>query len=141
MALLKNKIFETSFVVMPQDTNYMPPMVFGGKVMAEMDIAAGMAVRRAIIDSPTAKDAVTTRVTDIEFHVGAKIGDLIFLKAEIIRTGFTSITIQVNGVRELKDGRRQKICNGIFTFVTVKFKDERKFEKVAHELEMGISGQ
>lgn len=114
----------------------MPPMVFGGKVMAEMDIAAGMAVRRAIIDSPTAKDAVTTRVTDIEFHLGAKIGDLIFLKAEITKVGITSLTIFVEGIRELKDGRRQKICNGVFTFVTVKFKDERKFEKVPHELRL-----
>lgn len=136
MSKLKNKFFETSFVVMPQDTNYMPPMVFGGKVMAEMDIAAAMAVRRAIIDSPTAKDAVTTRVNNIEFHVGAKIGDLIFLKAEIVKLGITSITIEVEGVRELKNGRREKICNGIFTFVTVKFKDERIFEKIPHELEM-----
>lgn len=113
-----NSVYETSFVVFPQDTNYMYPMVFGGKVMSEMDIAAAICVRRALIGA-SAEYAVTTRATNIEFHVGAVVGDLVFLTARIVRVGTTSINIDVEGVRELKDGSKEKICNGSFTFVTV----------------------
>lgn len=126
--------FSTSFIVFPQDTNYMYPMVFGGKVMAEMDIAAAMAVRRALIVSHTAKDAVTTRARNIQFHVGATVGDLVELNAKIVKLGVTSIEIDVEGFRELKDGTRERICNGVFTFVTVEFQNERSFSKVPHNL-------
>jgi len=42
---IQNITFQKSFIVFPQDTNYMYPMVFGGKVLAEMDIAAGIRLR------------------------------------------------------------------------------------------------
>lgn len=112
-----NTIFETNFTVFPEDTNYMPPMIFGGKLMSEMDIAAAMAVRRLLYDSPTlARDAVTVAVSNIEFHVGAVVKDLIYLKAEVVSGGVKSIDVHVDGWRERHDGR-EKICNGDFRFV------------------------
>lgn len=136
-----NTVYETSFVVFPQDTNYMYPMVFGGKVMSEMDVAAAVCVRRALIDSE-AKYAVTTRASNIEFHVGAVVGDLVFLTARIVKVGTTSINIDVEGVRELKDGARQKICNGSFTFVTVEdpaqVTEHRKLTLKPHGLHLPV---
>jgi hypothetical protein len=41
-------IASTCFVVFPQDCNANFPMLFGGKVLAEMDRCAGIAVRRTL---------------------------------------------------------------------------------------------
>ena len=73
-----NLIFENSFVVFPKDTNYNPPMVFGGKILAEMDIAAACCARRLLYSSHI-KDAVTVAVNNVSFFIGAEVKDLIFL--------------------------------------------------------------
>lgn len=112
--------FTTSFVVFPQDTNYMPPMVFGGKMLAEMDIAAATAVRRLLYSSPAgAKDAVTVGVESVKFHAGAEVKDLIFLDAEIVKVGIKSVSVQVKGYREhpsREQPLRELMCEGLFHF-------------------------
>lgn len=135
-----NKVFETTFTVFPQDTNYMFPMVFGGKVLSEMDIAAAMAVRRACNHSLTAKHAVTTVAGPVEFYIGAEVGDLILLRAEIVRLGNSTVYVDVVGERENKDGFRERICRGPFVFVTVEFLEHlvngKKHKPVNHGLTM-----
>lgn len=117
-------IFNHTFTVFPEHSNYMPPMIFGGKLLAEMDICAAMTARRFLYSSPTgARDAVTVAVTGINFYIGAVIKDLIFLTGEVVRTGASSIDIQVIGHRERASGEhptsyREKICDGFFRFVS-----------------------
>lgn len=114
------RTFETTFTVFPHMTNYMYPMVFGGEMLSQMDIAAAMNVRRALYDSPTGCDnAVTVHCTDINFLVGAQVGDLILLKSEIYQVGTKSISVQVEGYRERADGV-EKLCDGRFIFVAQK---------------------
>jgi acyl-coenzyme A thioesterase PaaI-like protein len=123
--------FTHTFTVFPEHTNYMPPMIFGGKLLAEMDICAAMTVRRFLYSSRTAKDAVTVAVNNVSFYVGAVIGDLIFLEGEIVHTGNSAVDVHVTGWREshldigeLADAdltsppKREKICDGDFRFCT-----------------------
>jgi len=111
--------FETSFVVMPKDCNYLGDMLFGGALLAHMDIAAAMAVRRTLYSSEV-KTALTVAVNNVTFLVGATIGDLIFLKATIIKLGIKSLTILVEGHRENQyNGTIDKICTGEFVFCAV----------------------
>lgn len=96
-----NLTHETSFAVFPGDCNYHYPMVFGGKMLAEMDRCAATAVRRFLYDSPTgAKHALTVGVDKMTFHKGAEVGDLIFLVGTIIRVGTKAITVKVVAERE-----------------------------------------
>ncbi len=102
----------------PQDTNYMPPMVFGGKMLSEMDIAAACAVRRFLYSSPTGvRDAVTVQVTDVTFFAGAEIKDLIHVHALVVKAGIKSVDVAVTCFRENPDGTHDKMAEGKFKFV------------------------
>jgi len=125
--------YETGFTVFPQDTNYMYPMLFGGKLLSEMDMCAASCVRRALYDSPCA-DAVTVKVVETNFWHGAEVKDLIFLKAEIVRFGIKSIEVKITGLVEEGQGtgERIKLCDGTFIFVS---RDKNK-KSAPHELSL-----
>lgn len=106
----------TAFTVMPQHSNYMS-MVFGGEMLSRIDICAAECVRRFLYSSPVKLYALTVKV-DVEFHIGAEIGDIVFLEAEIESVGIKSITTKVVGYRETSSGKRDKICSGNLRFVT-----------------------
>lgn len=127
-------IFNHTFTVFPEHSNYMPPMIFGGKLLSEMDICAAMTARRFLYSSETAKDAVTVAVTGVSFYVGAVVKDLIFLTGEVVRTGLSSIDIQVVGYRERNSDKKQKICEGFFRFVSCEPPENGEVIKVAHGL-------
>lgn len=131
----KHTVFETNFTVFPQNTNYLfpdisgpladvvgvnrRPMVFGGKVLAEMDIAAAMCVIRAIYGTDC-WSALTVTVDNVTFWHGATLGDICYLKAELARTGHKSLDIQVEGeVEKHGSGERIRCCSGRFRFVTI----------------------
>ena len=115
-----NLVYNSTFTVFPQDCNYLiPPMVFGGKVLSEMDVCAAMACRRLLYGTECT-DSVTVQVDKVTFFVGAVIGDLVFLRGEIVKLGHKSIVIHVEGERENHDGKRERICCGDFTFVSRK---------------------
>lgn len=114
---LAHKVFESNFTIFPSDTNYMYPMVFGGKMLSEMDVCAAMAVRRALYGTEC-DSAVTVAVRSVNFLVGAIVGDLVFLHGEIIKLGNRSLDIRVVGWREQAGGERQKICEGEFVFAS-----------------------
>lgn len=127
-------IFNHTFTVFPEHTNYMPPMIFGGKLLSEMDICSAMTARRFLYSSDTARDAVTVAVSNVSFYVGAVVKDLIFLQGEVVRTGISSIDIHVSGYREKDGGVREKICDGDFRFVSCKKPENGVVERVAHGL-------
>jgi acyl-CoA hydrolase len=123
-----NTTHKTNFIVMPQDANYLSNL-FGGKLLAELDICAAMTARRSLYSSKKAIDAVTVH-NCVDFHHGAKVGDLILLEGHIIKFGTKSISVAVEGWAENKVGTRIKICSGEFIFVSV----DDKGQTIAHGL-------
>ena len=117
----KNKLNAVhSFTVFPQDLNYADTL-FGGKVMAEMDIAGVKVVRRALYGTG-AEGAVTASVDRIDFKKPAFLGDLITMIAEIKTLGKSSIQVKISVSRENQQGFCEEICAANFTFVAMKDK-------------------
>jgi acyl-CoA hydrolase len=117
----KNKLTAVhSFTVFPQDLNYADTL-FGGKVMAEMDIAGVKVVRRALYGTG-ADGAVTACVDRIDFKKPAFLGDLITMIAEIKTLGKSSIQTKISVSRESTMGVIEDICAANFTFVAMKNK-------------------
>jgi acyl-CoA hydrolase len=109
-----------SFTVFPQDLNYADTL-FGGKVMAEMDIAGVKVVRRALYGTG-ADGAVTASVDRIDFKKPGFLGDLITMVAEIKTLGKSSIQTKITVTRESQEGFCEEICAANFTFVAMKDK-------------------
>ena len=115
----------SSFVVFPQDCNANPPMLFGGKVLAEMDRCAGVTVRRYLWASPFgAKDAVTVAIDKVQFHKAGKVKDLVTVSGKVVKAGNKSITVKVKVERESKDGW-ELLAEGEFTFVAYDLAEEK----------------
>jgi len=74
---------------MPADANHHGD-IFGGWIMAQVDIAGGVLAARH------ARGRVATvAVNSFQFKQPVQIGDLLSFYAEIVRVGNTSITINV----------------------------------------------
>lgn len=117
----KNKLTAVhSFTVFPQDLNYANSL-FGGKVMAEMDIAGVKVVRRALYGTG-ADGCVTASVDRIDFKKPAVLGDLITMVAEIKALGKSSIQVRITVTRESVTGEVDDVCAANFTFVAIKDK-------------------
>lgn len=120
----KNKLTAVhSFTVFPQDMNYAGSL-FGGKVMAEMDIAGVKVVRRALYGTG-ADGCVTASVDRIDFKKPAQMGDLITMTSEIKAFGKSSIQVRIRVDRESLIGEVEEICAANFTFVAIK--DKKSF--------------
>jgi len=113
-----------SFTVFPQDLNYANSL-FGGKVMAEMDIAGVKVVRRALYGTG-ADGCVTASVDRIDFKKPAFLGDLITMVSEIKTLGKSSIQVKITVTRESIMGDIDYICAANFTFVAMK--DKKSFK-------------
>lgn len=113
-----NTKFETNFVVMPEHTNYLAPMIFGGAFFAELDLCAAQCVTRLLYDSPC-KAAVTHKFEGC-FHKPCYAGDLIFLQAEVVELRHKAIKVEVRAYRE-KRGKpeRDYVAFASFVFVSV----------------------
>lgn len=122
-----------SFTVFPQDMNYAGAL-FGGKVMAEMDIAGAKVSRRALYGTE-ADGVVTASVDRIDFKRPAQLGDLITMTAEIKALGKSSMQIRITVTRESLKGDQEDICAANFTFVAMKehkpYKHNLTFEKLS----------
>jgi acyl-CoA thioesterase YciA len=101
-------------IAMPADTNPAGD-IFGGWLMAQMDLAAGnLAGRRA------RGRCATVAVDAMTFLRPVVVGDEVSLFAEIITTGRTSIKILVEAWRRARDGdAADKVTQGTFTFVAL----------------------
>lgn len=113
-----------SFTVFPQDLNYAGSL-FGGKVMAEMDIAGVKVVRRALYGTES-DGCVTASVDRIDFHKPAFLGDLVIMTSEIKSIGKSSIQVRITVIRESSKGDTEEICAANFTFVAIKDKKPYK---------------
>ncbi|WP_430910862.1 acyl-CoA thioesterase [Methylobacterium sp. sgz302541] len=101
-------------IAMPADTNPAGD-IFGGWLMAQMDLAAGnIAARRS------RGRCATISVEAMTFHSPVFVGDEVSLYGWILKTGRTSLRIQVEvWRRERESEETRKVTSGIFTFVAI----------------------
>ncbi|WP_238272557.1 MULTISPECIES: acyl-CoA thioesterase [Methylobacterium] len=111
---------------MPSDTNPAGD-IFGGWLMAQMDLAAGnVAARRS------RGRCATISVEAMTFHHPVFVGDEVSLYAWILGVGRTSIRIQVEvWRRERESEATMRVTQALFTFVAID--SERKPRPVPPE--------
>jgi acyl-CoA hydrolase len=107
-----------TFTVFPDDLNYAGTL-FGGKILAEMDIAAANTARRMLYHLEY-DGVVTARLDSVDFIAPALLGDIIEMRSIVKRTGNTSMVISVSVLKEDQKGKRANICEAHFTFVVMK---------------------
>ena len=89
--------------------------IFGGWVLSQMDIAAGIvASRRA--DGPVA----TVAIDRMEFLAPIHMRDLISVYAKVEKVGRTSMQIKIEVIATRDRGATDvKVTEGLFTFVAI----------------------
>lgn len=100
---------------MPADVNYNGD-VFGGWIMAQVDIAGSIpAARRA------QGRVATVAVNSFLFKQPVLIGDVVSFYAEIVKTGRTSITVfvEVYAERRADQGNSIKVTEAVLTYVAI----------------------
>lgn len=101
-------------IAMPADTNPSGD-IFGGWLMAQMDLAAGNLAGRI-----GKGRAATIAVDGMTFHKPVKVGDEVSLYADLVATGRTSMRIHVEAWRRPRYGTDcTKVTDAIFTFVAI----------------------
>ena len=89
--------------------------IFGGWVLSQMDIAAGIVAAREA-DGPVA----TVAIEAMTFIAPILLNDLISVYAEVERIGRTSIAIRIEVIAIRDRGRQEvKVTEGLFTFVAL----------------------
>jgi len=100
-------------IAMPADTNPNGD-IFGGWLMAQMDLAGGSAALRR------ARGLVATVAVDsMSFHHAVHVGDEVSLYATIISVGRTSIRVFIEAWRRGRDGEVDKVTSATFVFVAI----------------------
>ena len=101
-------------VAMPADTNPRGD-IFGGWILSQMDIAGGiLAHQRA--HGRTATVAIET----MKFHLPVFVGDMVGCYGKVVRTGRTSIAIQIEAwARRGDSGEMLRVTEGVFTYVAI----------------------
>ena len=101
-------------IAMPADTNAAGD-IFGGWLMAQMDLAAGnVAARRA------RGRCATVAVERITFLGPVKVGDEVTVYAELLSVGRTSLRLEVSAWRRARDSENtSKVTAAEFTFVAL----------------------
>ena len=115
---------------MPQDANVVGTL-FGGQMVSWMDIAAAKAAFR-FLKGTEADVAVTRAIDSIEFTKPVYVGNWVNFESEIIKTGNSSIVIQVDAYKENHEEDKILACTAEFTMVSVKKLAEGSYQKVNH---------
>ena len=110
-------------VPMPADENQSGD-IFGGWIMAQVDIAGSIPAMRL------ARGRVATvAVNSFQFKQPVLVGDVISLYAEVVRIGRTSITVNVEVYAQRRPEREQvvKVTEATLTYVAL---DENRRPRV-----------
>lgn len=101
-------------VAMPADTNPAGD-IFGGWIMSLMDLAAGVSA-----GSRARGRVATAAVSKLSFIRPVKVGDVVCVYTEILRTGRSSITLGVETwVLRRGQGDRVRVTHAEFVLVAV----------------------
>jgi acyl-CoA thioesterase YciA len=89
--------------------------IFGGWVLSQMDIAAGIVASREA-DGPVA----TVAIEGMAFIAPILLRDLVSVYARVERVGRTSIAIRIDVIASRNRGTSEvKVTEGVFTFVAL----------------------
>lgn len=107
-------IVKMTQLVMPPNANAMGTL-FGGQLVAWMDMAASVAAMRHARSS-----VVTVAIDQLSFDRPIRVGDAVLLEARVSWVGRTSIEVQVVVQSEdLTTGRRVLTNTAFLTFVAI----------------------
>ena len=109
-------------IVLPQHCNgYKKPRLFGGQIMAWIDIVGAVAARRYT------NSAVTTVCVDnLNFLSPAYLNDTVVQEAVVTWTGRTSLEVRVDSYVEKLDGSRERVNRAYLVFVALDEHDQPK---------------
>lgn len=101
-------------IAMPADANANGD-IFGGWLMAQMDLGASVLARRR------AKGRVATVAVDaMQFHLPVKVGDVVSIYSDLVQQGRTSMGIQIEvWAQHLGAEDPHKVTEARFTFVAI----------------------
>ena len=126
-------------IILPQHCNgYKKPRLFGGQMMAWIDVIGAVAARRY------AKSAVTTACVDsLTFIAPAYLNDTMVQEACVVWTGRTSMEVRVDSFVEQLDGTRTMVNRAYAVFVAIDddekpilvppFQPETELERLEYE--------
>jgi acyl-CoA thioesterase YciA len=88
-------------VMMPKDTN-PHGTIFGGVLLANIDMAGAIAARRevALRGGNTKAVLVTVAINRVEFKHPVLVGDVVKFMTRVVKFGRTSVTIHIDVVAE-----------------------------------------
>ena len=102
-------------IVLPQHCNgYARPRLFGGQLMAWIDIVGAVAARRYTHSAVT-----TVCVDNLNFLSAAYLNDTIVQEAAVTWTGRTSLEVRVDSYVEQLDGVRRRVNRAYMVFVAI----------------------
>jgi acyl-CoA thioesterase YciA len=100
---------------MPADTNANGD-IFGGWVMAQVDLAGSVLPARLIRGR-----MATVAVNEFLFKQPVRVGDLLSFYSDVVRVGRTSITVRVEvfAERRVNQGQFVKVTEATVTYVAI----------------------
>ena len=106
-------------IVLPQHCNgYKKPRLFGGQIMAWIDVVGAVAARRYNHSAVT-----TVCVDNLNFLSAAYLNDTIVQEARVTWTGRTSLEVRVDSYVEQLDGERRRVNRAYVVFVALDDQD------------------
>ena len=106
-------------IVLPQHCNgYKKPRLFGGQIMAWIDIVGAVAARRY-----TQRSVTTVCVDNLNFLNPAYLNDTVVQEAMVTWTGRTSLEVRVDTYVEQLDGARKPVNRAYLVFVALDEQD------------------
>lgn len=114
-ALPSDKELVLKVIPMPADTNSNGD-IFGGWVMAQVDLAGSVLPARRIQGR-----MATVAVNEFIFKQPVRVGDLLSFFAEVTRVGHTSmtVTVEVFAERIRSQGQHMKVTEARLTYVAI----------------------
>ena len=107
-------------IVMPQHCNgYSNPRLFGGQIMAWIDVVGAVAARRY-----TQRAVTTVCIDNLTFLKPAYLNDTVVQEAVVTWTGRTSLEVRVDSMVERLDGSRELINRAYVVFVALDESDQ-----------------
>ena len=102
-------------IVLPQHCNgYRKPRLFGGQIMAWIDVVGAVAARRY-----TQRAVTTVCVDNLNFLNPAFLNDTVVQEAVVTWTGRTSLEVRVDSYVEQLDGTRKPVNRAYLVFVAL----------------------
>ena len=102
-------------IVLPQHCNgYTKPRLFGGQMMAWIDIIGAVAARRF-----TRRAVTTVCIENLSFIAPAYLNDTVVQDARVTWTGRTSLEVRVDSYVEQLDGTRALVNRAYAVYVAL----------------------